>query len=245
MNKRGQVTVFVIISIIVVSVLLVFFTLRSGIINNQVNPEIGPMHNYIQNCIDRSAEDAIYHIGQFGGYYVSPEKSNSQNIPYYFYNGENLMLPLEQIQEELSEYMKNEIFFCTKNFVDFPDFEVTQSEIDVESRILKDEVAFKVEYPLGIKKGESTYALGSFNSEVPSRLNDVYEVSSMLVDQQMLDGKDICINCISDISYENKIFVSLIDDPFDEDVIIYSLVDEEKKINGEDYLYYFANRFDL
>ena len=244
MNKRGQLTVFVIISIALVSVLLVYFSVKEGLIGFGVDPEIKPIYSFVDNCVQQTAEDAIYHIGQYGGYYIVPGSSTEEKLPYYFDKGRNLLPSKERVQAELSEYLINELFFCTRNFVDFPDFDITQGKIEVNSRIVKGEVIFGVKYPLSINKGESSYTLSLFHSEIPSRLDNVYHVAFELIEQQMIDGNDICINCLSDISLENKIYISINDHPFDEEVIVYTLIDEDKKINGEDYRYYFANRFD-
>ena len=74
--------------------------------------------------------------------------------------------------------------------------------------------------------------------------NDCYkEVQHDNIHKEQVKNKDaICVNCLSEISLEKEIYISFFDHPNDEYTIIFELIDEDKKINGEDYRYYFAHR---
>lgn len=244
-NKKGQVTVFVIIAIIIVISLMIYFSVKSGIFKTIVDPEIRPVYSFVDNCLAKTSEDAIYHIGQYGGYFIVPNKSTESKIPYYFDKGRNLLLSKAQIEKELSKYMDSMMFFCVKNFADFPDFQIKQGEIKTETKILHEKVVFNLDFPLTISKGESSFFIKNFNIEVNSRLDSIYEVASGIIEEQMKEEKNICINCIGDLAFENKIFVSMNEDPFDANTIIFTLIDDQEKINEEEYVFYFANRYEL
>jgi len=244
MNKRGQITVFIVVAIVIVLGLLIYFSIRGGLIDRvNVSPEIRPIYNFVDTCLEEVAEDSIYHIGDNGGYFLYPERSNEVGIPYYFDRGENLIISKEEVQEELGEYVNEMMFFCLENFARFGDYEVDAGKIDTNVRIIERKVIFNVNYPLAIKKGESNFLLENFNKEIPSRLNTVYEVARLITLEQMLDEQNVCINCIGDFAFENKVFVSMND--YEEDVIVFSIIDREIEINDEEYVYYFANRYDL
>ncbi|MFH1358962.1 MAG: hypothetical protein ABIH37_03685 [archaeon] len=247
-NKKSQITVFIIVAIVIVIValLILYFSAKSGLIfETGIDSEIEPVYSFVQNCVDKTSEDAIYYIGQTGGYFLVPEKSTEGNIPYYFNKGENLLPTKERIEEELSLYLNQGLFFCTKNFIDFPELEVKQQEIISEVEIVEDKVIFKIKYPLSIKKAEKTYTFEKFNSEIPSRLNTIYDTVENIIGEQMLYHGGVCVNCISDIAYENKVYVSMNDDPFNPEVIIFSIIDDQDKINNEEYVFYFANRYEV
>lgn len=244
MKKGGQIFVFVILAIIFVVILLIYFTIKGNLINNSgINSEIKPVYNYVDNCLEKTAEDAIYNIGQNGGYFIYTNRSNKIGIPYYFDKGENLMPSKNQVQKELEKYINEMMFFCTKNFIEFPDYNIKSEKIKTKVEINDNEVIFNLNYPLSINKGDNNFVLEDFNKIVPSRLNTIYKVASEIIKEQMLDKSNICINCIGDIAFENKIFVSMND--YTENEIIFSIIDDEIGLKGEEYVYYFANRYDL
>lgn len=244
MNKRGQLSVFVIIAIVFVIMLLIYFVIKGNLINKTgLNPQINPVYNFVDNCLEKTAEDSIYIIGQNGGYFVYANKSNEAGIPYYFDRGENLMLSKEEVQKELENYVNDMMFFCTKNFVEFPDYNIKSEKIKTKVKINNDEVVFNLNYPLSINKGEDNFVLENFNKAVPSRLNTIYKVTLEIIKEQMNNKNNICINCIGDIAFENNVFVSMND--YDENTIVFSIRDNEIGLKGEEYVYYFANRYNL
>ena len=89
------------------------------------------------------------------------------------------------------------------------------------------------------------FFIKDFNIEINSRLDSIYEVAVGIIEEQMKDEKNICINCIGDLAFEKKIFVGEYEDPFDKNTIIFSITDNEIGLKGEEYVYYFANRYDI
>lgn len=243
-SKRSQISIFVIIAIVFVAILLIYFVIKGNLITNSgINSEIKPIYNYVDNCLEKTAEDAIYTIGQNGGYFIYANKSNEIGIPYYFDREENLMPSKEQVGKELEKYINDMMFFCTKNFVEFPDYNIKYGEIKTKVEINRDETIFNLNYPLSINKGENNFVLENFNKVIPSRLNTIYKVAEEIIKEQMLEKNNICINCIGDISFENKVFVSMND--YTENEIIFSIRDNEIGLKGEEYVYYFVNRYDI
>ena len=247
--KKAQVTIFIIIAIIIVVFLILFFSAKSGLFkefNAGIITEIKPIHNFIDNCVEQTGNNAIYHIGQTGGYFLTNTGTfNEVGIAYYFNKNKKLIISKEEIENQLSLYIDDMLFFCTRNFIDFRDFDVRQGEIETKAKIVKDKVIFKVVYPLTISKGKNTYFIKNFEKEIPSRLDTVYKVASGIIEEQMLNFNGICVNCISKLAFENGVFVSMNDDIYDENTIIFTIIDEENKINEEDYSFYFANKYDF
>jgi len=244
MNKRGQISIFVIFAIIIIAMLIIYFSVKDNLVNKKIiNPEIEQIYNYVDNCLEKTAEDSIYIIGQNGGYFNYAEKSNEVGIPYYLYDEENLMPSKERVEKEIEEYVNEMIFFCTKNFADFPDYEIRAGKIKSKIDIKEDEAFFNLNYPLSIKKGENNFVIDNFNKKVNSRLGVIYKTAEAIMEEQILDKKNICINCIGDIAYDNNVVVSMND--YDERTIIFSVRDNEIGLKGEEYVYYFANRYNL
>ncbi|MFC1801760.1 hypothetical protein ACFLZB_04835 [Nanoarchaeota archaeon] len=113
MNKRGQVTIFIIIGIIIVVALVLFFALRSSLVEQQLEvarpvveqipTEFEPIRIFTEDCIKVTAEDGLTRLGQQGGYIypvlwdnlnfneINPTDSDgvvmgSAKVPYYWFN---------------------------------------------------------------------------------------------------------------------------------------------------------------
>ena len=88
-NKRGQVTIFIIIGIIVISGVVLFFILKDDADsseNKKISEDIGPINNYIKECIEYNTREVLYVIGQGAGYYYPPEISTDLGITLYVKN---------------------------------------------------------------------------------------------------------------------------------------------------------------
>jgi hypothetical protein len=143
----------------------------------------------------------------------------------------------------MNEYVEQSLFFCTKNFVDFPDFEVNQGEVIVKSNIEEEVVTFKIDFPLSISKGGFSVSLSDFTSEVPSRLFTLHEISSKIMEDHNLYPNQICHTCLLDYAEEYDLFVDLVDK--DSDKVIFTVRDEESFINDERLKFKFVNRYEI
>jgi len=101
MFKKGQVTVFIIVGVLIAAIFLaLFITKQDAAKKLQEKTSIGPillsddaLQNYIQSCIEKTAQDALLFIGEHGGYYELPPLSNSTfQLPYFFYQNKNIFL---------------------------------------------------------------------------------------------------------------------------------------------------------
>ena len=125
MQKRGQVTVFIIVGIVVLATVLGILILNSSIskktAGNQLeqirDPLTTPVYTYIQFCIYQTGKDAAIYVGEHGGYYELPVIADLKfYLPYYFYEEQNKMPSKVIVEQELSKYIVHELPFCLKNF---------------------------------------------------------------------------------------------------------------------------------
>jgi len=240
MKSRGQVTIFIIIAIIIVGAVALFFALREGIKEREAyTPEVAPIANFVEECIENTAEDVIYTIGQGGGYYFPPAFSTDSGIAYYLINNKSYMPSKKQIEEEISYFISSKLFFCTRNFVDFPEFEITQREIQTSSKIHENRVILNVKYPLTIKKGESRLRIKDFEVEIPVRLGLVYSSVSGFIAEGIEDG--ICLSCLLNISETHDLYVDMFD--YDNETVIFIFKDENLKLNDVAFEFVFANKY--
>ena len=241
-NKRSQVTIFIIISILIIALILIFFMFKGQIRQFLYSPEVESVYLFVDNCIDEVGSEVIYKIGENGGYYFPPNFSTESGIPYYYSNGKSYMPLKEEIEKEISFFVSEKLFFCTKNFIDFPNFEITQREIKTKTTIRDSKVDLDINYPISITHGESTNVIEDFEKEIPVRLGIVYDSIEKIIKEQ-LNHESICLSCILDVSLENDLYVDMMD--YDEETVIFIFRDENSIINNKTYEFVFANKYEV
>ncbi len=241
-NKRSQVTIFIIISILIIALILIFFMFKGQIRQFLYSPEVESVYLFVDNCIDEVGSEVIYKIGENGGYYFPPNFSTESGIPYYYSNGKSYMPSKEEIEKEISFFVSEKLFFCTRNFIDFPNFEITQRDIKTKTTIKDDGVNLNINYPISITHGESTSIIEDLEKEIPVRLGIVYDSIEKIIKEQ-LSHEDICLSCILDVSLENDLYVDMMD--YDEETVIFIFRDENSIINNKTYEFVFANKYEV
>jgi len=166
MHKKGQVTLFVIIAIMLVAAvaLVVYF---AGIKpQKEAEIDIKPIQAHVQNCVESTAENGLYMIGFQGGYIITPANSletNFTTISYGYSSGKNQLPAVSKIESELKSYIELFLPSCT-TFDEFPDLDISTGEVDAVVNIKEDTIDISVNYPITIKK-EATYALKDFDTK--------------------------------------------------------------------------------
>ena len=199
-NKKAQLTIFIIISILIVAVVVLFLTLRGNLNlpGKPVSPETAEIQNFVQTCLDDSLERVVFRVGENGGYYFPPKVSTPiLEIPYYIKDNKNLMPTKENIGNEISKYVSRELVLCLGDFALFiPKYNVTKGAITTTAKIEPEKVLVELNYPLTIIKGDSKSKIEDFNSEVPVRLGIVYDAAAEFVGGELETGEGICADCL-------------------------------------------------
>jgi len=242
-GKNAQITIFVILSILIVIGFLIFFLIRSETQKELLDPQFVDLYPFVEECMQTVGEEGLVHIGNTGGYYLQSKNSNHVGIAYHFDKGISLLPSKRDIENELSNYMSERLFFCTKNFVNFEDIDVEQGDIETKTYILSGKIRFDVKYPLKIKKGNLVSHIESFEKEIPSRLNTLHNILSSINREQMNNPEQICITCIQRISANNEVLITMNPDPYDSDTILFKIIDGKIKLNGDYYKFYFAHKY--
>ena len=147
MQKRGQVTIFIVLGIVILVVVALLFMLRSDLVEQDFESEMNsiivpqqimPVKEYFDFCLRDVTQEGLTLLGEQGGYIEMPEDivprssnnvySNSlelspgSEVAYWFYesaNGiEREQVPSLQIMEEELEVYLNEHFKDCFYFVD-------------------------------------------------------------------------------------------------------------------------------
>jgi len=242
--KRGQISIFIIIAIFLVAIIAAVLILRGNTVPKEtISPEIQPIYSYYESCIKDTGERAIYAIGWSGGYYSFPNYSTENAIAYYYIKGKNYAPTKKFIESELSRYMDSMLIYCSNDLSQFQDFTIKVGETKTTTDIEQGKVVFNVNYPLDISKGKVNYFIKNFNININARLGEIYDFSVNITNKQINDSGKVCINCINDQANKRDFYVELND--YDNETSIFTIVDKQYKIMGNDFRFNFANKYEV
>lgn len=221
-SKRGQVTIFIIIAIILIASMSLYFIFRDKITENTDIPaEIVPIKNFVDLCIEEKIEEAVYSIGLGGGYYFPPYLSDYSGYTYYFYEGENYFPSKEKIENQLSNVIESKISNCVGNFEEFPSYTIKRRAVEIKTDILDDLIIFDIEFPLRITLGKETNIVKDFGEhEFYVKLGIIHEEISNLIENDYYSEEKVCLDCFSSLIIEHNISVDYIDGGVGDSIFI-------------------------
>lgn len=255
MDKRGQLTLFLIIAVVIVGAVIVIYSLSYVKTPNPENPQYGSLdvteiNNYIDSCLKDTSKESLILLGKQGGYYILPEKTTTvftYRYPLFLDKTESLVPPNQIIQEQLNAFINNSMVICLDNFTEFKQvgFIINQDPMEVNSQINSDNVIIDVNMSLTIKKGDSTAQISKFSTKVnPLMLPKIMDFASQLSTQQKDNPKTICLTCISTLANQYNLDVKITETD-DRNIFVYKITDSESNFTGSPYEFKFASSYDF
>lgn len=243
MEKRGQVTIFIIIVIIIVAIVAVLFLFKDRLGGDKKGDlDVAPIVNFIQSCMDETLNSSIYAVAENGGYsgysYLSRE-SNEGGVGYYILENKNYFPSKELVENQIKEHFDRKFFLCINGFYNFENYGIEQGMLDSYIEVGENEVRLIVEYPLRIKQGESISLVKDFNSVVASRLGVVYDsVSDYMIQQKNFEST--CLECFN-VAIQNDIYIDM-ENYYDKSVV-FTFLDTSLEADDKPIEWRFANKY--
>jgi len=204
MFKRGQVTIFIIVAILIVSMVVLFFIFRNNTTSRGIPQEITPFHTNLQSCLESSGEEGIHYLAAHGGYKDVPINSSIINfideIPYYYLDNKKILPERSTIERELEKYVSNNIEDCL-NLEDFGEqgFNISMEPYTIFANINKKDIEIELTSSIRVIKGEESAALKNVEVEFKNDFNNLYEVSIEIVESYSQKPGFICLTCLDKI----------------------------------------------
>lgn len=245
MTKKGQITVFLIIGVIIL-VMVGFLLYYEKVVKVRksavVSYDVNPIKFYVENCIESVGPFGLFLIGIQGGF-VEPSiisiRTPYSEIAYAYYEEVETLIQLPIIGSQFSRYIENQLPGCINNFEVFKGIDIIDGEIKAETIFTEKDIIVNVKYPLTIKKEFSETELSDFSVVFPIRLKKIYDDVKTIVNKEIDNPKEI------DVTYLKETGMDIAILPINNDTIIYILVDNESKLENGPYTFMFANKFKL
>lgn len=254
-KKRGQISIFILFGVVIIIFAGFLFYLNSQVkeIKEEVNSQSissdlsTPIKNYVDLCLKRAGENALYFTGLQGGFFNKPAyKLDSKGIFYnffhtfYLYNDKNVMPSMQTIENEISNYIDHNLDNCINNFQDFDNlgYKITKNKFSATTSINKDTITFSLNLPIIVEKGQKSVTMEEFEVEIPSRINLVYNLAENITNDQLNHMGQICISCLIELGDTNNLYFELI--PRTGNVTLIAIEDNRTKLNNKPYVFVFA-----
>ncbi len=192
-SKKGQVTIFIIIAIVILAGVAAYFIFRGTIFPaSQISQEFQPAYNTFLNCIENTVKTGASVLESQGGYITLPQFkpgslympfSSQLNflgnpIPYWFYvSGNNIaeqQVPsLSDMQSQLAQYINNNIRNC--DFSSYSDLSAQMGTPSASVSINPDSIDVNLKMDLSMEKGNNSVFVSSHKASVNSELGNLYK----------------------------------------------------------------------
>jgi hypothetical protein len=253
--KRGQVTIFIIVAVIIVVIGAAILIARYSqskeelskeyFVQKGIEPSLKNIQEFSLDCLEENANDALELIGIQGGYYKQPQYYYDLEwafVPYYYHEGLFLMPSQQTIEQQLSLYIDEHLPSCIED-ITFKNFQLSYAQPKTTTSIEQKKVTFTTQLPLSIDNNGKTsvFELEAHPVSVESSLFDIIKVASYITDSHKEDPAFMCINCITQLSKEKDLYVDFI--AFEKDSTLVMII--ENKTRPEPYVFEFLNKYSV
>lgn len=206
-DKKGQMTIFAIIALVIVLLILVYFLVRNNGGSSGVSTEMAPVFDFYSSCIVEKASEAADIAGSQGGkiYVENYEPGSSYApfssqldflglpIPYWYYISGNGVIREQvprknDIENEISRYVQEELVNCDFEQFYSQGFSVEMNEAEVEVNMLADKLELSVKSVLDVTKGEDSARKSSYSVVVPSKMGKFYELAKEIYEKEKYEA---------------------------------------------------------
>ncbi len=204
MNKRGQVSVFAILGVIIVALIVLFLFIRNQVYLGGTNvegleKEFPQIQMHVEECLQEIGAHYIILLGRQGGYLTTNPGTFRQykgdSINYLCYNVKNEPecsnrgLRLFDMGTSIKEGILNDLNTCL-DIDQFDKFglDVSRSQADIDVDIGEDNVILDVNMPVKVSKGELETQRNSFSAVLDYPLGRLYNSARDIVESEALHG---------------------------------------------------------
>jgi hypothetical protein len=254
MEKRGQVAVFIIVFILIISSVGLFFVFRNS--NNLGGDElvfkdsVDEVYSSFSHCLEESLATASFITFMQGGYYFPSENSFrfEKNdiliyVPYYI-ESRSVSFPSEEdVSLQISEGLNRELLGCIEDTYEEFDLEFDIERIGSEISLSEDRIKAEINFPLTINAGNASKYFNEFSVFIDSDYLKLYKAALEITEEQSSHFESICQSCIFDFSEEYDVRIDV--DEFQEEdkhIVVYYLIKKDKEFPD---MYFFAHKLDI
>lgn len=195
-GKRGQITLFIIIAIVIVAAIILFFILRGKQGIEFFQPSISDPEQYIEKCARDVALEAISIMLPQAGY-ISPTSYKlyeNNKVAYLCYTNQYYLpcinqqpMYIEFLEQEIKSYIEPKIkdcFYSLKQEYQKRQYVVNDGVLNLSIELAPKQVEIFIKKKFEINKNEETRSYDKFKVKANSPLYDLAVVAQEIASQE-------------------------------------------------------------
>jgi hypothetical protein len=202
-KKRGQVTIFIIIAIIIVGIIAGYFIFKNQIVNIGVPADIQPVYTTFLSCLEEKTLTGISVLESQGGYIELPEFEQGSDympfssqlnflgnpIPYWYYvsgnNFEKEQVPTKTgMENQLENFINEKIRNCVFDSYYEQGFEILQGDPKASVLIRNNDIVVNLNMNLNVKKANESANVVNHKITVKTNLGSLYDSAKKVYDYE-------------------------------------------------------------
>jgi hypothetical protein len=236
MMKRGQLTIFIILGLVVVFVIvsLFFIVSKKDIINlrGSTPAEIQDLEYQIQDCLEQRAIDSLRLVGLQGGY-LKPNvfvETYYGEVAFALKNKKNILASNKVIENEISKYLELALPFC----LDENDELVILSEPKIVTRIIDNRVLINAEMPFSmLNEDKRIISDKNYKKQFNLRLDKILKTANDIIERHIREPDFVDITSLSRTDFDIFFVYHL-------DSVVYIITDSESELEEVPYSFVMA-----
>ena len=204
LTKKGQVTIFIILGILLVLVTILYIAFQTEIVtlkpSDIIPTQKGKVETFISTCIEEVGDQALFLVGLQGGFIEVPSetkadgsshlKLSQDNVVPYWAQGPVTFIPsLTEIKSRIDDYVEKNVRDCLVNTKAFQESYnlLEKSDITADTVLGSNNVLFNLIWNIEVrnKDGEVVAELIDHSAESPVHFKNVHDLALQIVTQEM------------------------------------------------------------
>ncbi len=204
-KKRGQITVFIILGLIMLVVISITIYLKGEQITAKFDPEIKkkllidkditPLQKYIESCLKQVTEPLTKELAKAGGVFEPTfyRDYQQQKINYLCLDKknhcENTFLTKQEIEQQLAQNVNQQLDKCIDlNLFRNQGFNVETEQKTTEVSIKDDTIFVVLKYPIILKKNNLELHAETFTKELSSSFGTLLKITNHILNTELQQG---------------------------------------------------------
>jgi hypothetical protein len=220
MGKRGQVTLFIILSISLIIGGTYYLLAAQDHQNVRAQTQIQMDTNtegmlkqigqFVESCLEETSAEAISVISYRGGHYIVPEHAYSGfgEAPLYVDPPKEGLVPsLPTIEGNVEQYVLDHIDNCLLDFEEFTGFSFTKRSAKLVASLNLQETRVSLSSIGTLSRDGSDLEISQANIILPYSLQDIYASALGIIESRKQYPHDLCLDCYLDVSEAHNVTI--------------------------------------
>lgn len=255
MDKRGQVTIFIVAGLLILGAVVLVLYLKSSALEERTETAAQAattifssdmVHNFVVSCLQKTGNDVLFRNGRSGGYFVLPAaatKNLQENAPLYAIPSQQLTPPDAVLAREISRGVDALLSICFNEFNAFREhgFAIEAGQPSTTALLSPTGVQLKTAMPVRMVRDDEEKTISEFVAFVNApRWRQAKTLAEKIA--ASVTGPFICLDCFAGETEKADVYVGVL--PLSNNQYLFDIKDNAYQHESAPYHLRFAVAYD-